>query len=270
MSKKTQESLDKNQANSQARSCSIPLSAFQLSARFNAASNSYDTTAETQRQSAELLYKKLTNYFKEFQPRTVLDLGCGTGCMTELLLQSYPDAKYHLNDIASKMLDQAGRKFLIYNNFSYHLGDLQSLEFDNYDLIVSNLALQWSDDLEGCILKFCAKSQIFAFTCLLQGSFDQWGDILAKYGILNVIKKYPTKDYIARFCRKIPARQIHYSSKNFELKFNSAFNFMKYLKNLGAGGSSAGLSIKKLATLIKDHEQQFFITYKVFFALIKR
>ena len=77
---------------------------------FNKASHSYDTVAHIQRHAAEFLVGKLLA-LSNCVPKTILDLGTGTGYIPELLLLKYPDSSYYLNDIAYEMLERCRVKF---------------------------------------------------------------------------------------------------------------------------------------------------------------
>lgn len=74
---------------------------------------------------------------------TVVDLGAGTGRLTEHLLARYPIAKFHLVDSSPKMLEQARNRFSVYGNVSFHEVSFESLPIasDSVDLVVSAFAL---------------------------------------------------------------------------------------------------------------------------------
>src|SRR5690242_7196709 len=75
------------------------------------------------------------------QPRAVVDLGCGPGNSTELLVARYPQADVAGIDTSQAMLDAArqrlpGRRF--------ELGDISGWQpAAPVDLLYANAALQW-------------------------------------------------------------------------------------------------------------------------------
>ena len=72
----------------------------------------------------------------------VIDLGSGTGTVTELFLTAFPNSRMTLLDFAPKMMEQAKVKLSGYPNCRYLLSDFNSMEFDErYDVIFSSLAL---------------------------------------------------------------------------------------------------------------------------------
>lgn len=112
---------------------------------FNKASHSYDGVAHIQKKSAQFLVEKLCEC-PAFNPKTLLDLGTGTGYIPELLLPRLPECTFHLNDLSNEMLTVCQSKFSQYFNIHYLPEDMLHLNADIYDCIISNLALQWMDD----------------------------------------------------------------------------------------------------------------------------
>lgn len=76
----------------------------------------------------------------------ILDLGAGTGLLSQFILTAYPKAKICLVDIAEKMLLEAKKRFnsfgeqITYRTFDYTQNSLVD-QPDSYDLIVSALSI---------------------------------------------------------------------------------------------------------------------------------
>jgi malonyl-CoA O-methyltransferase len=139
----------------------------QIQTCFNKASKSYDDVACVQRDAAEFLVDKLLEY-QDFIPRTVLDVGTGTGYIPELLLEKFPKASFYLNDIALEMLEVCKAKFAKTQNIYYLPGDMLGLNADLYDCVISNLALQWSTDLQYAISFLHSKSSNILSLCSIK------------------------------------------------------------------------------------------------------
>jgi len=239
-----------------------------ISNYFDIASNYYEKVAIVQKQSAELLVANLLEFDQGFYPNTILDLGTGTGYVPEMLRKHYPKSSFLLNDIAPKMLDKTMEKLGGVENIRFCVGDMEKLIFEKHDLIISNLAFQWADDLFGMIEKIYNKSNVLAFSCLLDGTFLQWQNILSSYGAKSIVDQYPTLDQLVAFCNKISKGKFRFSSKDYHLKFPSAYYFMKYLRHLGARDSENKLSIGTIRSLLQSNSE-IEVTYKVFFAHLK-
>ncbi len=110
---------------------------------FSKAAQNYDAFAFIQREIGERLLERLD--LMNIQPRTIVDLGCGTGHFTRALKKKYGKAKVTGVDIAPGMIEVARSKNSWFKSCEYHCADMDSLPFDDnsVDLLFSNLALQW-------------------------------------------------------------------------------------------------------------------------------
>ena len=138
---------------------------------FARAAATYDSAAVLQREIGRRMAEKLD--VVTLVPGSILDAGCGTGEAQADLALRYPEARQVALDIALPMLSQArekvraqareGKSVLsrILSAVSpastreavYVCGDLTCLPFvaGAFDLVWSNLALQWVDDLPGAL-----------------------------------------------------------------------------------------------------------------------
>ncbi|MDX1795794.1 MAG: malonyl-ACP O-methyltransferase BioC [Hydrogenovibrio sp.] len=138
---------------------------------FDHAAISYDEAAVLQKQVAEHLDERLDLIAKS--PEVILDIGAGTGILTEKMIDRYPQAKVIAMDLSPKMLSRAAtnltrpRHAWLPKNVSDSLGlnycpakltvadaNQIPLEDDSVDLIVTNLMLQWCDDLDSVFREF--------------------------------------------------------------------------------------------------------------------
>jgi tRNA (cmo5U34)-methyltransferase len=72
----------------------------------------------------------------------VLDLGCGTGTISESLINKFPNAKVTCLDIAENMIELAKVKLKGHKDINYVLADFYHVNFsEKYDVILSSLAL---------------------------------------------------------------------------------------------------------------------------------
>ncbi len=241
--------------------------------RFNKASLSYDEVSKAQQISADILISKILE-LKPSAPKKILDLGTGTGYIPKILISKFKETDFYLNDIAEQMLEKCKNNFSSNANVHYLPGDMMLLEKENYDWIISNLAFQWMDDLESALKFFHAQaSDIFAFSTIAFGTFSEWEDILNKYEDCK-LKQYPTNLELIKMCNKIKDQNesFEFDMVNIPLKFNSAAQFMHYLKNLGASATPCnGLSIKSLRSLLKEElDINLTVSYKIFFGIFRK
>jgi len=115
---------------------------------FGRAAPDYDRHAALQREVGERLLGRLDGL--NFTPRVILDLGCGTGVQAQALNQRFGEAQVLAMDLALPMLNAASaRRGWWKKRFDCVAGNATALPLAeaSFDLIYSNLMLQWCDDL---------------------------------------------------------------------------------------------------------------------------
>ncbi len=72
----------------------------------------------------------------------VIDLGCGTGTLSLLVKQRFPQAVIRCVDFSPRMLELAARKLSGCSHLAFEQADLQTYLFrESYDAVVTSLAL---------------------------------------------------------------------------------------------------------------------------------
>ena len=79
----------------------------------------------------------------------ILDVGAGTGLLSALMLEKYPDASLTLLDFAEQMLAVARQRFAGRKNVRYITGDYRDVDFGGtYDIVCSALSIHHLADEE--------------------------------------------------------------------------------------------------------------------------
>jgi SAM-dependent methyltransferase len=147
---------------------------FEIKNSFSKAAHTYDIYAEFQYFAAQ----KLVDAIK-ITPKYILDIGCGTGILSHLLQQKFPNACFTLLDISPDMLSIASNK-LGTKNIQYMCGSADNsvlidtlITTNNIDMIVSNLCLQWLKNPADLIKTYQSYAPTY-ISILLENSFYQW------------------------------------------------------------------------------------------------
>ncbi len=113
---------------------------------FSRAAAGYDAAAVLQHEIADRMIERLD--YVRLQPRSILDVGCGTGRAAEALLRRYPGAEVVALDFALPMLAQVRCRGRWRRRPRCVCGDMDRLPLApaRFDLVFSNAAIQWSAD----------------------------------------------------------------------------------------------------------------------------
>ena len=97
---------------------------------------------------AEMQWAIMHYISNNLKPKNILEIGCGTGNLTKLILKNFPDANIHIVDISKKMIDNCKNQFQNYNNIKYHCNDFRDLDdsIQNCDLVLSSISIHHIND----------------------------------------------------------------------------------------------------------------------------
>ncbi len=118
-----------------------------IRSRFAKNLKTYDENAKIQKRMAE----NLITYVKNKAPKKVLEIGCGTGFLTKLIVNSLEYETYDAIDIVEECETYIKN---IGTRVNFITADIEEyLENNNqkYDLIISNASLQWLDNFESVV-----------------------------------------------------------------------------------------------------------------------
>ncbi len=125
---------------------------------FEQAAAHYDDAAFLQREIADRLLERLQ--FIRLRPKRILDVGAGTGYCTLKLLSDYSQAEIVAIDMAQAMLVRAQQRLSFWQRWrgrcKFIVGDVERLPLasNSVDMIISNLTLQWCNDLPAAFAEF--------------------------------------------------------------------------------------------------------------------
>lgn len=121
----------------------------QIAKNFASAYHSYHQNAKVQALIVDELLCALCQACPQLNPKVALEIGCGTGLLTQKFCQTYQVDTLYLNDLYDKIKQNAvdlpfDVRFLI--------GDIEMLDLANIltkspDLVLSSSCVQWLEDL---------------------------------------------------------------------------------------------------------------------------
>lgn len=219
---------------------------------FSKAAKSYDDYAVFQYDTAQ----KIADYIS-FQPKNILDIGCGTGILSKLLKDKFPNSHLILLDISEDMLLQAKLKmgndnitYIQQNADNVHIIKKLCMRYD-VDLIVSNLCFQWLPNACDLITEYQNLAPCI-FSVLEKGSFDEWYQ-----SVQSVEPDFKPPIYHSDYPNMIMLPE-------YKLSYPSARAFLKAQKYLGTlSHTGTYLAVPELRAICKIFEEKYHaqITY---------
>jgi malonyl-CoA O-methyltransferase len=233
---------------------------------FNSVKDTYDNYSEIQQKIGGDLIKYLLNLDKNSYEE-ILDLGCGTGVTTQKLLKSICYKKTYACDFASNLLLLAAKRLKDLDTVIYDSDFHEVLNKNkNYDLIFSNMSLQW-----------CLDTKIL-FSLIYQ-KLKTNGGLCFSIPLHGTFKNLPSQSkntfydikYFKELFNQIGYKTITVEEKNIVQTFPSFIAAVKSIKNTGANVLMSNSKMNRYFSFSKQFaNSEFKLNYKIgFFILIK-
>lgn len=227
---------------------------------FSRAAHTYDAAAGLQRDVFQLMCE---HFALPDVADAILDVGCGTAKITESIGRRYPNAKIVGLDIAEGMLRFAQRH---HANITFVCADAEVLPFADgqFDLIVSNFAVQWCTDfyeLFAEIRRCLAPGGRFVFSIPAENTLielkESWYKVDPGFTHVN---QFPALEYVRSAAQAADCSRVELEQSMCIVKYDSLRELMAELKAIGAHnvteGRAKSLTGKStFAGLISAYEQ---------------
>ncbi len=205
---------------------------------FSKAAVSYDQHAGLQYQLGSGLLQQLPKN----APGRVLDLGAGTGRLGVALAQTYPDAQLVQLDLSASMLDQCRQQAAFGAGVQ---GDFDCLPFadGSFDLVFSNLALQWCFRLESTLSALCrqlAPGGLLLMTTLTSGSMRELGEAWAGVDEREHINNFYDQQHWRFALEKAGFVVDAWEPETRTEYFAELSKLLTSVRGIGAGNATAG------------------------------
>lgn len=229
---------------------------------FGRAAANYDGAAILQQEVRE----HLINLLPLFAPRTILDLGSGTGVLSAKLANLFPNANVSGIDIANNMIEFSRANWKKITNLEFTCADADCLPCakESIDLLISNLMLQWSIDIKITLsqLHWAIKPNgALLFSTLGDNSLYELKNAWGKIDDYMHVNDFLHKDKIVDYLSQLEFKNIQINTINYRYFFNSVYELMLQLKILGANSLQSkrrtGLYGKKTFSMLQKYYQEF-------------
>jgi len=219
----------------------------------------------------------------------VLEIGCGTGLLTELL--HVPPRPYLATDLSPEMLEQCRARLGQRPGLSFAVLDGQKTAFAALEgqdaafaapdgqesawreppaAIVANLSCQWFDDPVAGLARLAQQTPLLAFSVPLAGSFPEWEAAFADLGRTSGLLPLPDERAVLaaltalgplRLVQRVEERQQH---------FPSATAFADSFRLIGADQPRPGYTPAPIRPVLKRFASGLDATARILYCLVMR
>jgi malonyl-CoA O-methyltransferase len=228
---------------------------------FDKAAPGYDAVASIQAKVAKTLVMSAS----VSAPRSVLDIGCGTGFLLSQAEKRWPQADLTGLDIAPAMLSEAQRKIPRLATLRADAGDCDLVQ--SFDLIFSCMMLHWFTQPAEMLRRWSRwltpRGTLYV-AVPIAGSLGEWGDLCDDVGVRHGLWAFPPPDFASSLACGGIIRQ-------HTMSYDSVLEFLRALKRSGGGtprGDHKPVSSDEMRKLVRIAPRPFSITYHVLYAQI--
>jgi malonyl-CoA O-methyltransferase len=224
-----------------------------LRRKFSRNARQYDTYASVQKRMAVLLSEMID--IPPDRHVSILEIGCGTGYLTGILADKFPNAHICGVDIADGMIELVSEK-LGSEKIKFICSDAEEMEMsDKFDIIISNATFQWFNSPYESIRKFINSLKSdgsLIFSTFTSGTFNELHQSITEARKLLGVERrtvhgqeFMSEDELVNLCEKSLAGSgkngsIQASTSSETEFFHSCLDFLNSVKKIGASNSSAG------------------------------
>jgi len=229
--------------------------------KFSGASTTYEQNCIVQRDCAQ----DMLDILDIREPKSILEVGCGTGLLTRMLASRYPNSQILASDPSQKMLDEA-KKSSICAKIDYDCRAAHNLRDGAWDLIASNAALHWAGTPERVIelLKNRLSSNgALAFTYFTRNTYPELAHALSHAAGFWIELAGARFDSAADVERAVSNyfTDVRILRKTYRSNFSDVRSLLQHIKLTGTRGNGEHPKLPWTKGLLERTQREYIARY---------
>lgn len=256
----------------------------QIAHRFGHASTTYNTQAWLQHECAQHLLETIKSYQSQITTGTILEIGCGTGFITQGLINLFPHHPLHITDISPGMVEFCKSHLQVpehqHDRISFSTMDGERIDniAQRYGAIVGGFVIQWFSDWMQGVKRLVNQLQPGGYLFLsfpTDQSFSEWQHVCEQNNIPFTANSLPNPECLQQ-ALPTHAQIRHIEITEYCTTHPRAIDFFRGLKAIGATVNLAEqqLSLRQMKQLIQTWDRQspnqIQVHYQIAFCVIQR
>lgn len=251
----------------------------EITAAFDQAAELYELHGVVQKKAALELMGRLPKWLEDLPEGPAIELGCGTGLLSEYLSKKLGARPFTITDLSGQMLQACQAKLEAQEGLTFLQRDAaEPLEEGKYALVASALSLQWLKEPYQGLANYCRALKPggrLVLSVMTEGSFPQWREAAHKLGVPFTANRLPEGRRIEELLAERPGN-LEFAEREIPVKFAKARDFFFNLKAIGASTALEGARLnpgqmkRLLQELDSKHPEGLTMGHKVCFACYRR
>lgn len=247
---------------------------------FGSSASYYHRRAEVQKEVAERLIASLEPWRDILPPGPLVELGCGTGFVTESLLEMYPGREIWVTDRSPGMVAFCRKRFGGREEVRFRTMAAEDPEEGPSEvaMTVSGFSAQWFRDPPLTLGRWLERTRsggLLLASFPGSESFPEWREQCSKLGLPYTGNALPDTEEMVIKLSGGPA-QVDYYEDRMTREYDSSADFFRHLKRTGAGRQKEGrhLTPREMRLLVRNWDEEagdsVTVSYHVVFIAVKR
>ncbi len=203
----------------------------EIKCRFRRSIESYEDNATVQKLIVNRLLVLLDRYAGD--PVSILEIGCGTGFLSEKIIGKWFDKNLYINDLVEEMCSKTASKCQLQSSHCL-TGDIESLELPGkFDLMVSASTFQWLADPTRTFVKLAGYLNPEGHLIFSTFGEDNFKEVKAVTG--NGLVYHPMSEMVKLLQTHFDV--LYTEEERHTLEFDEPLEILQHIKKTGVNAS---------------------------------